>query len=108
MSTRSADANSDYTPGLDRLTRYALIALAVAQALALYGLAQASDAFDAPRWLYGAYVVVGLLPLLFYLGGERLYDIHNLIAAVLLAPWCDLSLTAASYDAHAAKSSLSR
>ncbi|MES1949683.1 hypothetical protein S4A8_02450 [Salinisphaera sp. S4-8] len=86
MSTRSADANSDYTPGLDRLTRYALIALAVAQALALYGLAQASDAFDAPRWLYGAYVVVGLLPLLFYLGCERLYDIHNLIAAVLLAP----------------------
>ncbi|MES1940827.1 hypothetical protein T5B8_11312 [Salinisphaera sp. T5B8] len=86
MSQHSTDANSDYTPGLDRLTRYALVALAVAQALALYGLAQASDAFDAPRWLYGAYVVAGLLPLLFYLGCERLYDIRNLIAAVLLAP----------------------
>lgn len=86
MSERHTNANSDYTPGLDRLTRYALVVLAVAQALALYGLAQVIDDFDDLRWLYGAYAVVGLLPLLFYLGGTRLYDIRNLIAAAVLAP----------------------
>lgn len=72
--------------GLDRPTRYALIALALLQALALYALARLSDTGVDLRWLYGGCAVAGLLPLLFYLGCNRLYDGRNLVAAALLGP----------------------
>ena len=76
----------DHGVGLDRPTRYALIALALAQALALHALARASDANVDLRWLYGGCALAGLLPPLFYLGCNRLYDWRNLVAALLAGP----------------------
>lgn len=76
------------TVALDRTTRMGLILLALAQGCVLYLLYLAMDekAWPAtdPRWLKALYTVVVALPVVFYLGVERLVDRRNLAVAGVL------------------------